>query len=156
MAINSVKAKSSRSDVEAAERLRRVVGHLGRALRLSHLNRSLSPSQREVLSTIARSGPLRLSELASAEGLNPTMLSRIVTKLEAAKLVTRTSDEADARVVHLAVTGAGRALWEEMRNERTDALLFALNKLSVDQRRAILDALPAIESLEESLRNRIQ
>jgi DNA-binding MarR family transcriptional regulator len=84
------------------------------------------------------------------------MLSRIVTKLETAKLVTRTSDGDDARVVHLAVTDAGRALWEEMRNERTDALLFALDKLSADQRRVVLDALPVIESLEESLRIRNQ
>lgn len=156
MAINSVKDKSSRSDVEAAERLRRAVGRLGRALRLSHVNRSLSPSQREVLSTIARRGPVRLSEVAAEEGLNPTMLSRIVTKLEAAKLVTRTSDGADARVVHLAVTEAGQALWDEMRNERTDALLFALNTLSADQRRIVLDAIPVIESLEETLRNRNQ
>jgi DNA-binding MarR family transcriptional regulator len=156
VAINSVKAQSSRSDVEAAERLRRAVGRLGRALRLSQANRSLSPSQREVLTTIARRGPVRLSEVAVEEGLNPTMLSRIVTKLEAAKLVTRTSDGIDARVVHLAVTEAGGALWKEMRNERTDALLFALNQLSADQRRVILDALPVIETLEETLRNRNQ
>ena len=158
VAINSVKAQSSRSEVEVAERLRRAVGRLGRALRLSQVNRSLSPSQREVLSTIARRGPnpVRLSEVAAEEGINSTMLSRIVTKLEAAKLVIRTSDGADARVVHLAVTEAGGALWEEMRNERTDALLFALDQLSVDQRRVVLDALPVIESLEETLRNRIQ
>jgi hypothetical protein len=43
-----------------------------------------------------------------------------------------------------------------MRNERTDALLFALDKLSADQRRVVLDALPVIESLEETLRNRNQ
>ena len=116
----------------------------------------MAPSQREVLSTIARIGPLRLSELAAEEGLNPTMLSRIATKLEAAKLVTRTPDAADARIVHLAATEAGRALWEQMRNERTEALLFALEKLSADQRRVILDALPVMESLEESLRNRNQ
>jgi len=151
-----VKAKSSRSEVEAAERLRRVVGRLSRALRLTHADGSLPPSQREVLSTIARHGPLRLSEVAQVEGINPTMLSRIVAKLEAAELVTRITDEADARVAHLEVTEAGRALWEEMRNERTNALLFALDQLSADQRRVVLDALPVIESLEESLRNRIQ
>ncbi len=154
--VTSIKAKSSRADVETAERLRRAVGRLGRALRLSNANRSLSPSQREVLSTIARRGPVRLSEVAAEEGLNPTMLSRIVTKLEAAKLVTRTSDGIDGRVVHLATTDAGHALWQEMRNERTDALLFALGKLSADQRRIVLDALPVIESLEESLGNRNQ
>jgi DNA-binding HxlR family transcriptional regulator len=56
------------------------------------MDSSLSPSQREVLSTIVRRGPLRLSELAAEEGLNPTMLSRIVTNLEAAKLVARRPD----------------------------------------------------------------
>lgn len=84
------------------------------------------------------------------------MLSRIVSKLEAAKLVLRTSDGADARVVHLTVTDAGKALWEEMRNERTDAILFALDKLSANDRRVLLDALPVIESLEQTLRNRNQ
>jgi DNA-binding MarR family transcriptional regulator len=117
---------------------------------------SLSPSQREVLATIVRRGPLRLSELVAEEGLNPTMLSRILSHLESGKLVTRRQDESDARVVHLAATEAGLALQEEMRNERTDALVFALEKLSVDQRRMLLEALPVLEQLEDSLRKRNQ
>jgi DNA-binding MarR family transcriptional regulator len=149
-------SRSARVGAESAEQLRRVVGRLGRTLRLTHIDGSLSPSQREVLSTIVRRGPLRLSDLAADEGINPTMLSRIVGHLETAKLVTRTSDQSDARVVHLTATDAGRGLWEEIRNERTDALLFALDRLSDDQRRSIEQALPALETLVESLRNRDQ
>jgi DNA-binding MarR family transcriptional regulator len=149
-------SRLARAGAESAEQLRRVVGRLGRTLRLTHVDGSLSPSQREVLSTIVRRGPLRLSELAADEGLNPTMLSRIVGHLETAKLVTRTSDPSDARVVHLTSTDAGRSLWEEIRNERTDALLYALDKLPDDQRRSIEEALPALELLVESLRNRDQ
>jgi DNA-binding MarR family transcriptional regulator len=156
MALNSGMVKSAQTAVQAAEQLRRIVARLGRTLRLTHVDGSLSPSQREVLSTIVREGPLRLSELAAGEGLNPTMLSRIVGHLETAKLVTRTSDGADARVVHLTPTDAGRALCEEMRNERTDALLYALNQLSADQRRVILEALPVLELFEDSLRKRNQ
>jgi DNA-binding MarR family transcriptional regulator len=155
MAPNSTHTPN-RTEVEAAERLRRVVGRLGRALRLTHVDSSLSPSQREVLATIVRRGPLRLSELAAEEGLNPTMLSRILSRLESAKFVTRRPDEADARVVHLAATEAGLALHEEMRNERTDALFFALGKLSADQRRVVIEALPVLELLEDSLRKRNQ
>lgn len=103
-----------------------------------------------------RCGPLRLSELAADEGLNPTMLSRIVGHLESAKLVARTPDQSDARVVHLSATEAGRSLWEEIRNERTDALLYALDQLPGEQRRSIEQALPALEKLVESLRNREQ
>jgi hypothetical protein len=43
-----------------------------------------------------------------------------------------------------------------MRSERTDALFYALGQLSVDQRKLILEALPAFETLVESLRNRNQ
>ena len=108
---------------------------LGVPFASTHADGSLPPSQREVLATIVRSGPLRLSELAAEEGINPTMLSRILGHLETAALVTRRPDEADARVVHLAATEKGRALHEEMRNERTDALFYALGKLPADQRR---------------------
>jgi DNA-binding MarR family transcriptional regulator len=156
MAPSPIRTKSRKTQAEAAERLRTIVAKLGRSLRLTHVDGNLSPSRREALSTIVREGPLRLSELSKTEGINPTMLSRIVSHLEEAKLVTRTADSADARVVHLAPTEAGRALVEEMRNERTDALSFALSKLSADERRVIIEALPVLESLVEILRSRNQ
>ncbi len=139
---------------EVADRLRAAVARLSRSLRLTHADGNLSPSQREVLFTITRRGPLRLSELAASEGLNPTMVSRIVSHLENAQLVTRSPDGTDARVVHLESTNAGRALCQEMRNERTDALLFALEKLSARQRRELTDVLPTLEALVETLRSR--
>ena len=95
---------------------------------------------------------MRLSELAASEGLNPTMVSRIVSHLEAADLVTRSSDATDARIVHLATTEKGRALRQEIRNERTDALLFALEQLPKEQRSELITALPALESLVATLR----
>ncbi len=140
--------------VEVADRLRAAVARLSRSLRLTHADGNLSPSQREVLFTITRRGPLRLSELAASEGLNPTMVSRIVSHLENAQLVTRSADGTDARVVHLESTKAGRALCQEMRNERTDALLFALENLDARQRRELTDVLPTLEALVETLRSR--
>jgi len=156
MAPTTAPVKARRGNAEGAERLRRVVARLGRALRLTHVDTGLSPSQREVLNTIVRRGPLRLSELAAEEGLNPTMLSRIVGHLEAAKLVTRTPDTRDARVVHLTVTAQGSALHDEIKRERTEALMFALDQLTKDERQAVLSALPALERLDEILRIRIQ
>jgi DNA-binding MarR family transcriptional regulator len=152
--VKSAAAKSrTAAHVDAAERLRTAVARLSRSLRLTHVDGNLSPSQREVLFTITRRGPMRLSELAATEGLNPTMLSRIVSHLEAARLVERSSDPSDARVVHLESTDAGRALVQEMRNERTDALLFALERLPKAQRAELMGALPALELLVETLRS---
>jgi DNA-binding MarR family transcriptional regulator len=105
---------------------------------------------------IARAGSLRLSELAREEGLNPTMLSRIVGKLEAAGMVTRTADVDDARVIHLSATPTGVALRETIRGERTDALLYALRTLSKEEKHALSTATPALEAIVATLRDRDQ
>jgi DNA-binding MarR family transcriptional regulator len=141
---------------ELAEHLRVALGRLNRSLRLTHVGNELSSSHREVLMAIARAGSLRLSELAREEGLNPTMLSRIVGKLEAAGMVTRTADPSDARVVHLSATPAGVALRETIRGERTDALLYALRSLSKEEKQALSTATPALEAIVATLRDRDQ
>jgi DNA-binding MarR family transcriptional regulator len=92
--------------------------------------------------------------LATDEGLNPTMLSRIVAKLEAAGLAKRTPDELDGRVVHLAVTDAGRALYEVIRSGRAEALLSALERLSPLEQQTLGAAIPVLESVVEVLKQR--
>jgi len=139
---------------ELAEHLRVALGRLNRSLRLTQAQKDLPPSQREVLMAIARAGSIRLSELAREEGLNPTMLSRIVGKLDAAGLVTRTPDLDDARVIHLAATPEGIALRETIRGERTDALLYALRNLSKDEKQALTVATPALDAIVATLRGR--
>jgi DNA-binding MarR family transcriptional regulator len=114
----------------------------------------LSPSQHEVLGTIVRRGPLRVSEVAALEGLNPTMLSRIAAKLEGADLVARTQDPDDGRIAHLSPTPAGRALYEQIRTQRTDALLVAFQKLTKDEQHALVTALPVLETLAQALKRR--
>jgi DNA-binding MarR family transcriptional regulator len=139
---------------QLAEHLRVVLGRLNRSLRLTQAQRDLSSSQREVLMAIARSGTLRLSDLAREEGLNPTMLSRIVAKLEAAGMVARMSDPQDARVIHLSATPEGIALRERIRGERTNALLYALRSLSKEEKQALNAATPALEAIVATLRER--
>jgi DNA-binding MarR family transcriptional regulator len=141
---------------QLAENLRVTLGRLNRSLRLTQAQKDLSSSQREVLMAIARAGSLRLSDLAREEGLNPTMLSRIIAKLEAAGMVTRACDPNDARIIHLSATPEALALRETIRNERTDALLFALGRLSKEEKKALSDATPALENIVARLRDRDQ
>jgi len=140
------------TEVETAGRLRTALGRINRRLRHTRSHGALSPSQWEVLSTVARQGQVRIAELADAGGFNPTMLSRIAAKLETDGLVERVQDREDARVAHLAVTSAGRRLHAAVRAERTDALLLGLDRLGDRDRRAIVAALPALEALAKQLR----
>jgi DNA-binding MarR family transcriptional regulator len=92
--------------------------------------------------------------VAEAEGINPTMLSRVIADLVQQGLLERTSDQGDRRAAWVKATGAGRRLSERMRRERTDALNAALADLDGDERRQILGALDALEGLADALKGR--
>jgi DNA-binding MarR family transcriptional regulator len=139
---------------EIASHLRSVIGRMGRGLRYTRTSTELSPSQYDVLATVSFRERVRLSDLASIEGINPTLLSRIVGKLEDAGLVVREQDEDDRRVAHVAVTGKGRELHARIRSERTDVLSLALDNLDDDELEALTQALPVLESLAKTMRAR--
>ena len=75
---------------------------------------------------------MRLAELAESEGINPTMLSRVIAELVEAGLLERDSDAGDRRAVWVNTTLSGKRLAERIRRERTDAVSLALGALSDD------------------------
>lgn len=107
----------------------------------------LTRTQLSVLGTVARIGPLGIGALAEAEGLNPTMLSRVVGKLESDGLLQRSTDPADRRAARVEITAAGEELHCRLRRERSALLAAALTRLPGDDADALLAALPAIEAL---------
>lgn len=141
-------------DVDTAARLRIAIGRLQRRLRSTPAaaEAGLTPTKLSILFTVLRTGPVGLSALAQDEGVNPTMLSRVVGDLTDAGLFERTSDPLDRRAALVSATGRGRRLAERIRRERTEALNEALAPLSAQQRNALEQALPALEALAEELR----
>lgn len=141
-------------DVETAARLRTVIGRLSRRLRSTAAARDagLTPTAISLLLSVVRNGPTRLADLADAEGLNPTMLSRAVSGMVQDGLLERSSDQGDRRAAWVAATAAGSRLAERMRRERTDAVNAALAGLSDSQRQRVERALPALEQLAEALK----
>ena len=136
-------------DTDTAARLRSVVGRLSRRLRPTEtaVAAGLTPTRLAVLQKVSRHGSMRLSELAQGEGINPTMLSRVIADLAEAGLVERASDEGDRRAAWVRVTRAGKRLNERIRSERTDALKLGLGELSDTDLRRIEKALPALEAM---------
>ncbi len=140
-------------DLSTAPRLRVVIGRLSRRLRPTKaaISAGLTPTRITVLQTVTRRGPMRLSELAACEGINPTMLSRVTADLVDAGLLARASDKGDRRAAWVKATAAGRRLSERIRRERTDAVSVALTALTDDERQLIERAVPALERLAEEL-----
>jgi DNA-binding MarR family transcriptional regulator len=141
-------------DLETAARLRAVIGKLSRRLRPTPAARAagLTPTRTSVLQTVVHKGPVRLSDLAELEGINPTQLSRTIAQLLDAGLVARSADEGDRRAAWVKPTPAGKRLAERIRRERTDALNLALEGLEPAERERIIAALPALEQLADQLR----
>src|SRR5436305_3999182 len=141
-------------DLDAAPRLRAVIGRLSRRLRPTKaaVDAGLTPTRSAVLQTVARRGPMRLSELSETEAINPTMLSRVIAELVEAGLLERVSDARDRRAVWVSCTRPGTRLSERIHRQRTDAVSLALGGLGDDERELIERALPALELLAEQLK----
>jgi DNA-binding MarR family transcriptional regulator len=143
-------------DLDTAARLRAVIGKLSRRLRQTNAGAAagLTPTRISVLLAVARQGPMRISDLASSEGINPTMLSRVIADLAEAGLLERVSDQGDRRAAWVEATPAGTRVSERMRRERTDALNVGLKGLPDADRQQIEQAISALEELAEQLKHR--
>ena len=145
---------ASAARAETAARLRTAVGRLARRIRPTRVGAELTLTEATVLATTARNGPVGLSWLAREEGMNPTMLSRVVWRLEDAGLLARRPDPRDRRAALVDATAAGRQLHERIRAERADALSQLIEHLGVAEREALDAALPVLEQLARDLKDR--
>ena len=139
-------------DAENVTRLRRVIGRLARLLNAAPVSENLTPTQASVLALVAHRSPIGMAELAEIEGLNPTMLSRVVGRLVDDDLVRRLPDPNDQRAVQLEATDHGREVHARIIASRTATVSQILRDLSPDVTAALRNALPALEALAEGLR----
>jgi len=139
-------------DADGAIRLRRVIAKLARQLNTSATGAGLTPSQASVLGLIVARGPLGLPELGDLEGLNPTMLSRVISRLTAMGLIDRIPDPEDLRSASVITTEAGREVDQQIKARRAAAVSRCMDMLPSDRAAAVTEALPALEELAETLR----
>jgi DNA-binding MarR family transcriptional regulator len=130
-------------------RLRVALARLSRWLRRHDLA-GLTPTQLAALATIGKAGPMRLGDLAAAEGIAPSTLTRLVTALEDSGYVRRLADPKDARASTLSITSRGQDALQRIRAETTLMLTESLEGLTPDQRSALAAALPVLEYLAEA------
>src|ERR1700733_9716759 len=97
LAGQAVQADQADLDTEVVEGLRLALARISRRIDRQVAGEGLTRTQLSVLAAVAVHGPLGLGELAEFEGVNPTMLSRIVARLEQDGLIRRQVDPDDRR-----------------------------------------------------------
>lgn len=111
-----------------------------RRLRNERSDESLTDGQYSVLAWLEGHGPLTPGELAEHEHVQPPSMTRTVSSLVEAGLVTRTEHPADRRQVLLAVTKSGVTVVKETRRRRDEWLTRRLAALDPAEREILARA----------------
>src|SRR5580698_9018631 len=111
--------------------------------------RQISLTSASTLSTVERTGPRRITDLAAIEGVTQPSMTALVTVLERAGLVERRQDLRDQRVVLVALTAAGADYLRSRRRAGAEAFARLIDKLPPDETAILLAAAPALQHLNE-------
>jgi DNA-binding MarR family transcriptional regulator len=135
-------------------RLRGALARIARSIDRQTPTEGLTLSQVWVLGAVSRLGPIGMTELADVEGINPTMLSRLVGKMVDAGLLERVADERDGRAVRVRITLPGTEFLDRLRGERSRLFTERLAELPTEQAERLHAALPALEALGQTMSKR--
>ena len=119
------------------------------AVAIRRRERSIGLTAASTLATLERTGPRRLTDLAVCEEVSQPSMTVLVTQLEGLGLAERRRDPADARVVLVAITEAGRQHLRAIRRVGAAALTGLIDKLDEPEAAALDAALPALRRLTE-------
>jgi DNA-binding MarR family transcriptional regulator len=93
----------------------------------------LSPVQFCAMSFLCQKGSLSMSELASMMRISKQQLTPLIRKLIDCKLLSRTTDSDDRRIVRLEVTDTGRSMLTDLFNEMKMGLVERLKDVPVTE-----------------------
>ena len=143
---SAIASKTTRAAVEREELIDAVLG-ASRALvavaarSLADLAEDVTLAQYRALVELAARGPQRLADLASGLGVDPSTATRMCDRLVRKQLVQRRRISADRRGVRISLTGAGRALVEEVTHRRRVEIAQILRRMPHADQGSALTAL---------------
>jgi DNA-binding MarR family transcriptional regulator len=111
--------------------------------------RDMSLTSLATLSTLDRTGPRRITDLAVIEGVAQPSMTTLVTGLQRAGLAERRGDPADGRVALVEITAAGSELLRARRRAGAEAFAELIGKLPPAELAALIAAIPALDRLRE-------
>jgi DNA-binding MarR family transcriptional regulator len=134
--------------LDAVSAIRRIAR---REVRKAWQDEPLPPAQGELLRLAASKPGITVADAARELRLAANTVSTLVGKLAAAGLLDRGRSASDGRSVRLTVTDKARRRMAGWRDLRAEIAARALDQLSIQDRRAIHAAIPALRRFAEQL-----
>ena len=116
-------------------------------LRRSRPTTDVSASGLSLLDRLDAGGALRVTDLATLEGVTQPSATTLVNRLADQGWVTRAADPSDGRASLVSITDAGRQRLQLHREERTRRIAERLALLDAADQAALHAALPALRHL---------
>ena len=139
----------SEGDAAAVSTLRSAVMRLSRRLRNQRVEESLTPTEMQVLATLARCGSASPGELARKEHVQPPSMTRIIAMLEEKGLVRREPHPDDRRQVVVSSTEQAEAILDQSRAKRDAWLADLAGGLDEEEWALLRAAAPVLERLAQ-------
>ena len=101
--------------------------------------------QMKVLFTLAHKGELTVSSIAKALRVKTPNITFILDRLEEQELVSRTRSREDRRLVSINLISKGQKLIDELMREKYESFQKVLEKMTGEEKKALLKGLQALE-----------
>lgn len=137
----------NRVDPEIVARLSLSVTRLARVLRQHQNAEWMTPAAAATFATIVRDGPIALGDLAEAERVSRSTMTKLVRKLEQDGVIMRSIDPIDRRVHRVRLSDDGRRNIGRHRRSRNMWLNEQLEELADDDLDRLLSAVEVLERL---------
>lgn len=138
--------ETSAEDLATGAELLSLIARLNRWA-TSEAGLPIPTAQARLLVHIADAGRTRISDLARIDHCSQPTMTNQVQRLEAAGLVARASDPADARASLIFTTAAGDALIADVRANRAGTVSPLLARLDPSDRERLSDAVDVLRAL---------
>jgi len=119
------------------------------AARVRRVPRDFSLTSMSTMSTLDRSGPRRITDLAAVEGVTQPSMTVLVNGLERAGMVERRGDPTDLRVALVVLSTKGHDFMRTRRQSGADDLEQLIKQLTAQETAALVAAIPALAHLAE-------
>ena len=139
------------SPVERGEKIERILDNLRRVVQVLYgHSRSVERASRVtsaqawLITTLSGEGPCRISDLAHAMHLDPSVVVRIVGRLEGVGLLVRTVSSHGHGIARIALTHVGRMLSSRIPPIPQERILMGLSKAPLYQLRIVSEGLDSL------------
>ena len=114
----------------------------------------LSASAAFAMNRVCREGPMRLTALASKEGVSQPSMTQLIQRLERQGLIARLADPDDGRACLIGITTRGQELLDDRRRLRRERLRALMATLTAEEqgvlRQTAQVAFPVLRRLAEN------